>query len=337
LQRAWASGHWKEVGLFCFLWFVVYCLTTTRRTTSGRQTLLSACLASLGDQYARTRHPLRPNGPRTFEDGNPAFDLEVGLLGRSARPLELEHCPDDGSPPRDVPSQSTGPVSKSGRWTGFWRHPVSGQRGNMTLDLVVEGTTLRGVGADYVGPFTMTGKITDSDIFIAKQYTGAHLCKYRGNSTNARHYSGRCYAELRRSDGALFGLLAPGLEQCTPAQWVLRWAGVHQPSLPPEPSAGLTAGSKTESSEAMPSGGGLGFTVLGASEIPRGLPRCPRCNATYGACIHTVWVHLGPLSALSVLHNKSVLYGAFVWARAAFNAPPKRRLSAPQVHQAAAT
>ena len=148
-------------------------------------------------------------------------------------------------------------MAPSGRWTGFWHHPVSGQRGDMALDLVVEGTTLRGAGADVVGPFTMTGEVTDSDIFISKQYTGAHLCEYRGNSTNARHYGGQCY-QGGRPDGALFELVAP-----VPM-------GPHRPSLPPEPSAELTAGSETES-EAMPGGGGQVVTMAVALVGARGV------------------------------------------------------------------
>ena len=100
--------------------------------------------------------------------------------------------------------------SASGRWTGFWHNQDSGQRGDMALDLVVEhyttpkersGRQLRGTGVDDVGPFTITGEVRDfsrtgiPEISISKQYTGAHLCEYRGNSTDAGKYDGRCYQD----------------------------------------------------------------------------------------------------------------------------------------------
>ena len=44
----------------------------------------------------------------------------------------------------------------------------------------------------------------------------------------------------------------------------------------------------------------------------------------------------GRLSALRAFHSKSVLYGAFVWARRALNGPKRRQLAARRVTAGAA-
>jgi hypothetical protein len=74
-----------------------------------------------------------------------------------------------------------------------------------------------------------------------------------------------------------------------------------------------------------------GFATL---RLPRPLPAGTRLTLRFaeithadGSLFNTVRARPGRVSALSVFHSESVLYGAFVWARRALNGPKRRFLA----------
>jgi hypothetical protein len=73
----------------------------------------------------------------------------------------------------------------TGEWTGFYLEDHQPRRGWMHLYLSFSDNSVRGEGADYVGPWTISGSydLETSVIQWVKQYVGKHQVHYRGRIT----------------------------------------------------------------------------------------------------------------------------------------------------------
>ncbi len=73
----------------------------------------------------------------------------------------------------------------SGEWTGFYLEDHQPRRGWMHLYLNFSGNSVRGEGADYVGPWTISGAydLNTGVIQWVKKYVGKHEVHYRGRIT----------------------------------------------------------------------------------------------------------------------------------------------------------
>ncbi len=105
----------------------------------------------------------------------------------------------------------------SGRWDGFWVHPVVGRGPMSPLTLRFAAGRVSGEGRDAVGPFTFDGEYdeTTGAVRLVKQYLGKHAVLYVGHPDGEGSIAGTW--SIGRFGSGPF-LLRPALRKPTGAE-----------------------------------------------------------------------------------------------------------------------